>query len=431
VVPYTYPVHPSHDDEPEQHTAHVMTVLHPAEVPAARRRGRILEANLGRFAYLLTGPNLDLEETGLDHRVLDTLEDAEEWVAEVDADMAGWKKDKLVAWDAEWQGQHPVNGATSGPSSSPGTRRRRHCFVAHPGGKTAFRDRDGKPAVKRLVKLLNEFMADKRAVGHFLVSDLEWAHARARPDAGPGPALRPEVKTKGQGPGVGAAAGRRGLARHGVHEPRDRGDGAAGARNAGHAVHDLPPVRHPAGRLEEGVLQGARHQAEALEGYGDCPDKILIPYANYDADVTLRIAKELLPCSTGLRGQLLLGAVLGVDDHPEGDPEIHQNGIVVDRKRIDDLTRKFITAKAAQEEEIREWAKWPEFNVRSVQQVKEFLFGEKLNGKRDETGGRSASGRRGPVAVRHPLLDTSKPPRRWRTWSRRGSTRTPARGPGR
>jgi hypothetical protein len=64
VVPYTYPVHLTGDDEPEHHTAHVMTVLHPAEVARSPEKIRILQSNLGRFAYLLTGANFDLEEKG-------------------------------------------------------------------------------------------------------------------------------------------------------------------------------------------------------------------------------------------------------------------------------------------------------------------------------------------------------------------------------
>jgi hypothetical protein len=102
--------------------------------------------------------------------------------------------------------------------------------------------------------------------------------------------------------------------------------------------------------------------------------------------------------------------------------DMHRNGILVDRKCIDRLTEAFYTGRSAQEEKIRDWAQWPEFNIRSTQQVKEFLFGHELNGKLDGKTGE-------PVRIRPrgarslgvmPLLDTSKPPRRWADIVERG-----------
>ena len=94
--------------------------------------------------------------------------------------------------------------------------------------------------------------------------------------------------------------------------------------------------------------------------------------------------------------------------------DIHRNGIMVDRERIDELTQEFLKARTAQEHEIKEWARWPEFNVRSTQHVKEFLFGEDLNGRVSKDGK--------AVRIRpddaeslylRPLIDTGKPPKRW------------------
>jgi hypothetical protein len=101
--------------------------------------------------------------------------------------------------------------------------------------------------------------------------------------------------------------------------------------------------------------------------------------------------------------------------------EIHQNGILVDRKRIDYLTERFIVAREKQEQMINDWAQWglkddgsPFFNIRSVQHVKEFLFGEHLNGKFTKEGKhvriRQPEGRSLGL---EPLINTAKPPKQW------------------
>ena len=119
-----------------------------------------------------------------------------------------------------------------------------------------------------------------------------------------------------------------------------------------------------------------------LEGYGDCPDDVLIPYSIYDADVTLRLFHEfdaLLDfdhegnCCREAYWESMIAAPAVL--------EIHRTGITVDRERIEILTDVFLAARETQEDKIKEWSQWPDFNIRSVQHVREFLFGEELNGK--------------------------------------------------
>jgi len=439
VVPYTYPIHLTYDHEPEHHTAHVMTVLHPAEVSREPAKARILESNFRRFAYLIEGHNLDIEEQGLDHRVCNTLEDAEEWVQEVNAYFADKpKRLRLVGIDAEWQGQHPINkGSYVRTIQIAWDEKKSMCFViSHPGGKCAFRDRDGKPAVKRLVRLLNEFMEDKRACGHFFVSDLEWLHHLGFDPIKHCPVpLYPNKKGK--------------LA----WERLRNGEGWLDSAYMNHAVEETAPLglemltmRYTSAprydiALEDAVKEYCKKQGikrEALEGYGDIPDKVLVPYANYDADVTLRIVKNLLELlDSDYEGNCAWEPFWESMIIQKPILRIHKNGICVDRGRVDDLTKKFVTARYAQEEKIQTWARWTEteecaaFNVRSNQQVREFLFGEKYNGKRDERGK--------PIRLRpegarclnlEPLLDTSKPPRRWKDLKERGLDRDATPGTG-
>lgn len=424
VVELRYPVHASEDSEPEHHTALVMTVLHPAEVARSPDKSRILERGLARFALLRSGVRFDLEETGLDHRVIDNLEDAQDLCAEIDAYMAGWnQKEKLIAWDAEWQGQHPVNpGSYVRTIQIAWDDKKAACFkITHVGGKLAFRDREGKVAVKRLAKLLNEFMGDKRAVGHFLVSDLEWLRSMGIDPTKSCPVpVEPTNKQVAwerlrDGEGWFDTA----FMCHAIEETAALGLESLAMRYTTCPRYDIPLEDWKKTYCKERGISTA-----GLEGYGECPDEILHPYALYDADATLRIARAILPLlDSDYEGNCAWEPFWESMLTTRWVLRMHENGILADRALIDDHTKKFITARAAQEEKIQSWAKWPEFNIRSVQQVREFLFGERFNGKISEDGR--------PVRIRPldgrclrltPLLDTSKPPRRWDELVERGLT---------
>lgn len=435
VLPYQFDVRFTEDDDFPKHTAHVMTVLHPVNVAKDPAQARILESNMGRFANLLSTNNLDLDESGLDHRTCYVLEDALDWIKEATAELHKQPaKLRLTGWDLEWQGQHPVNaGSYVRTIQCSWAHKKSICFVMHhPGGKTAFRDRDGKPAIKRLIRALNEFVRESRPVGHFLVADMEWAESIGLRLIDHCPV--PLYDTK----------------KHKAWERLRNGEGWLDTAMMNHAIEETAPLglemltmRYTMAPRYDIALEDWKTtyvkergiKKEALEGYGDCPDNILIPYANYDADVTRRIAIALLPLLDSdyekncawepcWESMIIQKPIL----------RIHQHGIRVDRSRIDDLTAKFMTWREVKITEIRKWAKWekdPEFNVRSVQHVREFLFGEALNGKRTETGGTIRIRPDGARSLYlEPLLDTSKPPRRWKDLVERGLHRDASPGTG-
>lgn len=434
VIPYSFPVHLAENDEPRIHTSHVMTVLHPVEVTRSPEKIRILESNFGRFAYLLTGADFSLEEKDLDHRACYSLEEAESWVDEVEAELSQVpKKNRLIGIDLEWEGQHPVNKGTYVRTIQISWAPKKSiCFVIHEAGgkKKAFRDRDGFPAIKKLVKLLNRFMIGKRAVGHFLVSDLEWAHSIGFYPTGDCPVpLFPSKKGKLAWERVRDGEGWLDTAymNHAIEETAPLGLETLAMRFTTAPRYDIPLEDWKKAYCAEKKLKG-----EALEGYGECPDDIIIPYGNYDADVTLRIAISLQGLlDTDFEGNcawepfwesmIAQGWIL----------DIHKNGICVDREQIDEQTKKFMTAKAAKEEEIKETANWPDFNIRSLQQVREYLFGMKYNGKRNEYGKPIRVRPEGAKSLKlKPLLDTAKPPRRWTDLEERGLDRDATPGTG-
>ena len=118
-----------------------------------------------------------------------------------------------------------------------------------------------------------------------------------------------------------------------------------------------------------------------IDGYGECPDEVLIPYGCYDADVTRRLAVyyrdhlhkdpsglDCWPAYTNSMNQWLPFL------------EINTTGIEVDRDRLRDLTDLYGREADRLVAKIRESILWPAFNLNSHYQMRELLFGEEFNG---------------------------------------------------
>jgi DNA polymerase len=433
VVPYTFRVNRSADEPPEFHTAQVMAVLHPAEVSRSPEKSRILQSNLSRFSLLLQGHDFTRAEHGIDHRAYYRLEEAEEWAREADAFLSKLPpRERLVGIDAEWHGRHPMNpGSRLRTVQLSWAEKKSACFVITTSdGRCAFLDRKGRPAVRRLLRLLQRFMRGKRAVGHFFVSDLEWLTYYGFDPVRSCPVplyASPDGRTAWQRLRDGEGWLDTAYMHHAIEETAPLGLEMLAMRYTTAPRYDIA--------LEDALREYCKERGisrESLEGFGELPDEIIVPYANYDADVPLRSARAMMPLlDRDYEGHCVWEPFWESMVAQKAILTIHQNGILVDRQRVDLLTRNFLTARAAQEQKLQEWARWPEFNVRSTYQVREFLFGERLNGKRD------ADGR--PVRLRppgarslyvEPLLDTSKPPRQWKTLRQLGLDRdaTPATG---
>lgn len=401
---------------PESINCDVMCVLSPGELIHSPLKERDLHSGLARFKTLISGERFDVAESKVDHRIIDNYEDAVAWAKEAHAELSKLPlKDRLVAWDAEWQGEHPHNnGAYVRTLQASWGDRKAVCFkLTHQGGKPAFRDRDGRPASKKLFRMLDEFCKGKRAVGHFFVSDLEHLIHHGFNPIRHNPI--PKVAMEGVSPWVlmkhGAGWIDTGMAMHAVEETA-----RLGLEHLTNRFTTAPRYDTALADWKKKICKDRDVPTSALEGYGECPDNILMPYALYDADVTRRIAVELLKlldsdydgfdCWEAFWESMAAQSVI---------LEIHQTGIIVDRQRVDELTLSFMTAKSIQEEELKEWSQWPEFNIRSVYQVREFLYGYRFNGKYNKETG--AKERISPETARllgiEPILDTSKPPKAW------------------
>lgn len=404
----------------------VMAVLHPADVARNPDKAGQFERGLGKFLRLIEHGTLDVPQE-LDYRVIRTLPEAAGWICEVNRELADVPiAERLIAWDAEWQGARPDEPGSylrtlqaSWKHGAAVTFRLRD-----EQGQPAFFDNEGYAAEDQLLALLTDFCRDKRAVGHFFFSDLEWLRPR-----GFDPTLSTPV------PLYADEEGRSGW------ERLREGEGWLDTAMMAHAIDetsplglesltqrytDLPRYDLQLEEAKKAYCKANKIKIGELEGYGFASDDVILSYSNFDADTTRRCAVAMLSeldadrfgncCWEACWESMIVQPVI---------VEMRETGLLLDQ----DLTRVMIgaygTAKVQMERRIREWAFWPEFNVRSVFQVREFLFGERYNGAKKPGRLRPAEAK--SLELR-PLLDTSKPPRPWDEVERDGLPATAGTG---
>ena len=428
------------------HTAKIMTVTHPSAVIRDQSAGRQLEQGMGRFCSLVNGVNVG-ENEEVDHRVVDSYEELYATLVDIENDET--KEDDVIAVDAEWHGNHPHNAGSYvrtiqlawQPKKAIGIK------IHDAGGKATegFSYMDCQEGLDwdGPAELLTAFFnggeygnvkfRKKRVVGHFFNSDLEWLVAL-------GVNIQPAFVVPLRDYEVTSKKTKRNLLyrnegfKVGDVVPawyRTKFEGGADTGLMAHAIEETASYKLEtlamrytnAPRYDTALTQWRESYCKAtglnsstMEGYGECPDDVLLPYGIYDADVTLRLfyAFDVLLdedyekncCREAFwESQIATSSVL----------EIHQTGITVDRKRVDFLTSRFLEAKLNMEKELRDIIRWPDFNIRSTQHVKEFLFGHKLNGKLDKETGKNVRIRpEGAISLNlRPIFDTSKPPKLW------------------
>jgi len=418
----------------EPHTMLVMACVHPAAVLSSPELTDKFERSLNRFRQLTRGIRWDKEEEGLDHRLIRNEQELLDVLFEADRDCGAEGFGKIVSIDAEWHGDHPQNdnaylrtvqiswghkkAATIVVHEAGGKKagfrkyardkqgRIKYQTVQRPNGEAGYRARfTSGGALLHLFAVLTEFFADKRVAGHLICADAE--HLRPY-----GLDLRPllrvpadftECRTRGP---LDTA-----LMAHAVDETGDFTLTGQTLRYTSAPRYDVS-----LNKWKEQYCRQAGLKASDLGGYGDCPDDVLYPYAGLDADVTRRIALVHignLDCDQfgnncweayWISARALL-AVL----------EINTTGILLDSRRVDELTSQYINARSRLGDDIKNWTGWHDINLNSRHQVAEVLFGEKYNGHaRSQDGGyrilRPAGSR---IVGTLPVLTTDKRPRSW------------------
>lgn len=442
--------------EQEQHwkEAQVMTVVHPRQVIRDQSAGRQLENGIARFIALTKGALIGALET-IEHTVVDNHWDLLQQLIRIEIDED--KKDSVIAVDAEWHGKHPVNkNAYMRTMQLSWFEKKALGIKFHEAGgemTPGFSTNRPRQLPDKTVKLLNIFFLGgvfkyqdaeevkeirfrrKRVVGHFFNADLEWLldyginiqacfmcklHNYVMKPENANKKLFKIYQSEGFKTEESVPAWYRtkfeggadtGLMTHAIEE------------TASYKLETLAMRYTVAPRYDRELQQWKIFHCKTkgimnkeLEGYGECPDEILLPYGMYDADVTLRLFYKLSVlleedyegnnCREAFwESQIAAPAVL----------EIHRNGITVDKDRIDFLTKRFMHARNTIEEKLRADICWPTFNLRSTQHVREFLYGHALNGYKDKKTGEVIRLRpdAGISLNLEPLFDTSKTPKSW------------------
>lgn len=405
-------LHTSPDEEVQVHTAKVMCCTHPAAVLRAPEMGDRMELALSRFGRLITTGSVDTEDV-VDHRIITKPSQMKALVEEVinDPDSyldvpEGQAPTCMIAVDAEWHGEHPENrGSYVRTIQISWADKKAACIVlTHEGGKELQTN-----WIKFCVQQLNKICksTDKRIVRiamHFGVADLEWLVPL-------GLDLRREFQAPPNwedcrwlgGIDTGAAA-------HAMEETGDFGLKSMALKRTTAPRYDVA--------LDDWKKQFCKDRgmkAGELEGYGECPLEILAPYGNYDADVTRRMAIELMGkldedefgnnCWRSFwTTQRVLLPIL----------EMHRTGLMIDRKRVEFLTTQYMSAQSNILNKIRTTIRWPQFNPNSHFQVRELLFGIANNSKKDANGNSiRLSPPEATLLDMDPVLTTGKRAQQW------------------
>ena len=147
-------------------------------------------------------------------------------------------------------------------------------------------------------------------------------------------------------------------------------------------------------------------------GYGVVPEAVLYRYALADADVTLEIDGcldyELSLADPRLadvyKRELLAGGAI---------VEMERTGFRIDKGRLAGLGVQYGQKLDEMTEALRKQIHWPEFNFRSLLQLKELLFGEEYN-RKASTGTYERRRPAGAMCLHlTPIKSTGKPSQPW------------------
>jgi DNA polymerase I-like protein with 3'-5' exonuclease and polymerase domains len=388
---------------------------------------------LGQFWQLVNGGDPNAAESDIDHKVIYKERELKAIVDQILLDRE--LEQNPIAMDAEWHGDyHTEEGQYLRTIQFSNREKWARCVVLrHQGGAPAF-----KPSIGAAIKQLRRLIGNDPVTGEPLPWDEDTDRIIGSSGMRGGEPCR-VTRAKVGGHFFRADTPRllsEGLDVRKQYEPHKTDPRRGGFDTAlkYHAVNEatrykledvgmrLTTVPRYDAKLQEWkktfCLQH-KLKAEDLDGYGDCPGEILYPYGNYDADVTWRINDKL-----SKPGGLLDSDAYGNEcwtayhlHHRASMPfyEMEQVGFMVDRDRVDLLTKLFMETQARLLNELREELNWPDFNPKSNIQVVAALFGDAYARKRDKSDGSFLSIR--PEGARclglTPLTTTGKRPKLW------------------
>lgn len=386
-------------DPPAPHTFYVMSCIHPAAALSEPRHQPRMERTLTRFDAMIQGIRWDQGEPDIDHRVVRTEEELQEALQLADKELAF---DRMVAVDAEWHKQHPEIEGSYLRCVQFSWREKKAVVVplTEAGGRPLWPKVKHKgKMVSKAIALLDVWFQDKRVCGLFFNSDLEWLVPN-------GLDLRRQFAAPQRWQDCELQGGWD--VANMAHSANETDELEMNAQLRTYTTIPRYDVRLDEWKRREAARLGIN--VSDLDGFGECPDEVLYPYAAYDADGTYRLCRvhqKRLSCDE-FGNDCWKGFWMKQRAIPAA-LEMTRVGLRLNNQRVDELTGIFMTARNELKQRIRDKFNWPDLNLESHEQVRELLFGEKLNG--------TTKGRLRPPGAKSlycmPTITTGKRPKAW------------------
>lgn len=381
VIDYVIPRHEFETETPILHTAKLMTCMHPARVARQPDMYPQFLGNAKSFVDLLSGKAIGQKETDLNFYEISDQETLEAW-----ADLMLAENNTEFALDCEWHGEWPADkGSYLRTVQIAWKAKHAVCVVVRSCDGTPFQG-DWVPSLLKVLK--NTDKRKVRIIGHNFKADLPWLIYHGvdlrkefeAPIDDPNPdgvtRLYGWQKTKTEG-GFDTM-----LAVHSWQETHPLGLEMCTSQLCQIPRYDL--------ELEEWKTKYCKEKGikkSELGGYGDCPDEILHPYANYDSDSTFRLYEVLN------KGEK---AKLDYDRYGNSSRkafwitmraapaflEMEMTGVMINVDRAEEMISLYSDAKEALESNFKQLINWPDFKYGSANQKVELLFGEEYTSKR-------------------------------------------------
>jgi DNA polymerase I-like protein with 3'-5' exonuclease and polymerase domains/uracil-DNA glycosylase len=367
--------------------AQVMCCVHPAYAHRKPEAYPDLVNGLGAFWQLVQGARTADRETDICHSCLYTERDL---ACAVDGILAQSTGSDVIAVDCEWHGDMPAD-KESYLRTIQFSHREKHAYcvvLRHQGNELAFRPglEAAKAQLRRL--LIGTGGRKVRLGGHFFRADLPWLCHFLGDDVREGyrVADTPEATKIAGGWDTGYMA-------HAIQEAME---GGFKLENLAARYVGIPRYDVDLQNWKDWYIHSRKLKDAELEGYGQCPDEVLHPYALYDVDATIRLFHRFNGGfqQDGLLDRDIFGnsgrtAFWHAHRAAPAALDMELNGVLIDRERGDALTQTFIDCYGERLQEFQARVDWPGFNPNSVYHCRELLFGEARNGTRDHaTGGR-------------------------------------------
>jgi len=365
------------------HKFKVMTAIHPAAVARATELYEQLLGSVRLFINLVEGKPLGTEE---DNYNIEVIRNAEQGLAFAEKLLSLTAKGTIdLSLDTEYHKDRPVDKGAFVRTIQVGYGSNDAAvFVLHDiEGKPVFQP-DVSAAVDIVRKLFTETEERKvRLITHFGRSDQPWMKALGF-DIAPlmqAPEDTPEI------PGfirlMTEGWWDTSLAAHAINETDEFKLELQCSRYTGMIRWDGELQRWKQTFCAENDLD-----AEELEGYGPCPDEILIPYGGKDVIGTWRLKQyqaEKLSADNNGQDSWMPFWISARASASWG--EIEETGLLLDTERLAQLRLVYQSKKTDLITDIRGQTNWSTFNPASVQQCKELLFGIGYSGSIDKTTG--------------------------------------------